>query len=255
MKYPLIEFTGNYIVGRFLRRHKRFSVAVEIENKEVWAHSNNSGSMLGLMRKGMPILLSPATNPNRKLLFTQECVWICSHLPSKCSVKPEDYVQDNQNFWVGVNTSTPNKLLQIAFTQKLLSFASEYTHIQREAKRGQSRLDACFSAAGQTPLWVECKNVTMVEDDVALFPDARTERGQKHLLELMDIVRKGERAAMFYLVQRVDGKCFGPADMIDADYAKLFWEAVRMGVEVYPYRAKIDSKGIYLGEPLPLVKA
>ncbi len=253
MNNPLFSFPKNCVVGRFLSRHKRFSVAVELEGEEVWVHSNNSGSMLGLMRKGMPILLSPATNPARKLAFTQECVWLAPSKPITCPIGPENYIQDKNNFWVGVNTSVPNKVLQSAFEQQLLSFANGYTKLQREAKRGASRLDACLSANDLPPLWVECKNVTMVEDEVALFPDASTERGQKHLLELMDIVEKKERAAMFYLIQRPDAKCFGPADMIDQAYAKLFWEAVRLGVEVYPYHAHINTHGIFLGELLPLV--
>ncbi len=254
MQYPLFHFPSHCVVGRFLRRQKRFSVAVELDGNEVWVHSNNSGSMLGLMRKGMPILLSPAANQARKLPFTQECVWLAPSRPNSCPTSPTEYNQDQNNFWVGVNTSVPNKILQAAFEQQLLSFAKGYTKLQREAKRGASRLDACLSGDGLPPLWVECKNVTMVEDEVALFPDASTERGQKHLLELMDIVEKKERAAMFYLVQRPDAKCFGPADMIDQTYAKLFWEAVRLGVEVYPYRAHIGAQGIGLGELLPLVR-
>ena len=102
------------------------------------------------------------------------------------------------------------------------------------------------------PLWVECKNVTMVEDGVACFPDAATERGQKHLRELMDIVRCGERAAMFYLVQRPDGHCFGPADVVDPAYAALFYEAMDAGVEIYPYRASVSPAGIELEGLLPV---
>ncbi len=277
---PLLTFLNSYVVGSFLRRHKRFSVAVQLEGKEVWIHSNNSGSMLGLLRQGLPVLLSPATNPARKLAFTQEAVWLPANnvavwLPANnaavwlpmnndasrpasgmqdCESQPifYDTFTEKQGFWVGVNTSIPNKLLQAAFEAKLLPFAQGYTELKREAKRGKSRLDACLQGAGLPPLWIECKNVTMVEDDVACFPDAATERGQKHLQELMDIVKQGERAAMFYLVQRADGQCFGPAAVIDPVYAELFWEAVHMGVEVYPYRAKLTSKGVFLGELLPL---
>ena len=94
--------------------------------------------------------------------------------------------------------------------------------------------------------------MTMVEDGVACFPDAATERGQKHLRELMDIVRCGERAAMFYLVQRPDGHCFGPADVVDPAYAALFYEAMDAGVEIYPYRASVSPAGIELEGLLPV---
>ena len=92
----------------------------------------------------------------------------------------------------------------------------------------------------------------MVEDDAACFPDAASERGRKHLRELMDIVAHGERAAMFYLVQRPDGRCFAPADFIDPAYAELFYEAVARGVEIYPYRAVVSPRGVDLGGLLPV---
>ncbi len=262
-KGSLLPHPAHCRVGQFLRRQKRFSVAVNLhqgcaepnqEREETWIHSNNSGSMLGLLRRHSPVLLSPAANAKRKLPFTQEAVWMprhwhAQHMQHLHSTKAEDY---DQGFWVGVNTSVPNKLLEAAFYADLLPFAAGYTQFKREAKRGASRLDACITGQNLPTLWVECKNVTMVEDDVALFPDAATERGQKHLQELMDIVHNGERAVMFYLVQRPDGQCFAPADIIDPAYAKLFWQAVDCGVEIYAMRGVVSPAGIDLGERLPL---
>ncbi len=247
---PLVTHPTGSCVGYFLRRQKRFSVAVELKGQETWVHSNNSGAMLGLLRTGLPTLVSPAANPKRKLAYTQEAVWLPRQF-EQCQHPAYDFTD---GFWVGVNTSVPNKLLEAAFHAGLLDFAAGYTEMKREAKRGSSRLDACLRGEGKAPLWVECKNVTMVEDEVALFPDAASERGQKHLQELMDIVRSGERAAMFYLVQRADGRCFAPADVIDPTYATLFWQAVDAGVEVYAMRGVVRLEGIFLGERLPLLR-
>lgn len=239
---PLIPYPAGCITGSFVRRVKRFSVEVLHEEQSVWIHSNNSGSMMGLLRPGAPVLCSPAANPNRKLKWTQEAVRI------------DDW---SGGFWVGVNTMTPNRILEAAFHAGKLPWAAGYTGFTREAKYGNSRLDARMDppqeAAHTTPpLWVECKNVTMVEDDVACFPDAATERGQKHLREMMGLVEQGHRAAFLYLVQRADGACFGPADFIDPAYAELFWQALDAGVEVYPHRATVTEAGIFLGELLPL---
>lgn len=253
MTTALIRFEPACVTGRFVRRQKRFSVEIALDSGPVWVHSNNSGSMLGLTHPGVPVLASPAVNPNRKLPYTQECVW-CGSRPPQKDTPLANILADPQGFWVGVNTSIPNKMLAAAFAAKLLPFAAGYTHLQRESTRGQSRLDACLTGPGLAPLWVECKNVTMVEDDVACFPDAVTERGQKHLRELIEIVQQGERAATFYLVQRADGCCFGPAEVIDPDYAALFWQAVDMGVEIYPYRALVSPAGIDLGPLLPLTQ-
>lgn len=244
---PLLPYPAGCVTARLVGRHKRFSVELLRDGQTIWAHSNNSGSMLGLLRPGAPVLLSPAANPARRLPWTQEAVWLAgTALPSG---------QETQGFWVGVNTSVPNRMLEAAFRAGRLPFAAGYDRLTREAKRGQSRLDGLCSGPGLPPLWVECKNVTMVEDDAACFPDAASERGQKHLRELMDIVRQGQRAAMFYLVQRPDGRCFAPADFIDPVYARLFHEAVAAGVEVYPFRARVSPAGVELGELLPLHKA
>lgn len=251
-KAPLLPLPQDCVVGSFVQRRKRFSVELTLHGEPVWVHSNNSGSMLGLTLPGSPVLASPAANPDRKLKYTQECVWLAqSATPENPGIPPLPR-QSACGFWVGVNTSVPNRMLEAAFYADRLHFAKGYTSLVREAKRGQSRLDGLLTGPGLPPLWVECKNVTMVEDDAACFPDAASERGQKHLRELMDIVAQRERAAMFYLVQRPDGHCFAPADFIDPDYARLFYEALACGVEMYPYRALVGKDGIDLGGLIPL---
>ena len=265
---PLLPLPPHCVVAAFVQRRKRFSVLLQHQGADLWVHSNNSGSMLGLCLPGAPVLASPASNPDRKLKYTQECVWLAQRavpeLPElpKLPESPElprpatDAAPSQQGqghgFWVGVNTSTPNRMLEAAFHARRLPFAEGYTNLVREAKRGQSRLDGLLTGPDLPPLWVECKNVTMVEDDAACFPDAASERGQKHLRELMDIVACGERAAMFYLVQRPDGTCFAPADFIDPAYAALFYEALHAGVEMYPFRALVSPAGIDLGQMLPV---
>ena len=198
------------------------------------AHCNNSGSMLGLLRRDGELLLSPARNRGRRLPFTLELVSHCG-------------------FWVGVNTLTPNRLLRLAWESGAMPELAGYDRFRSEVKVGDSRLDASLSN-GDTVLWVESKNVTLVEDQVAYFPDAVTERGQKHLRELMAVVRRGERAACFFLVQRPDARCFAPADFIDPDFSALLYEAAAAGVEVWAYQAKISLEGIGLGPRLPFSK-
>ena len=261
---PLLPLPPHCIVAAFVARRKRFSVLLQHQGADLWVHSNNSGSMLGLCLPGAPVLASPASNPDRKLKYTQECVWLARRaVPELVENAHESGSYESgahesgvhspaSGFWVGVNTSTPNRMLEAAFHARRLPFAQGYTTLVREAKRGQSRLDGLLTAPDLPPLWVECKNVTMVEDNAACFPDAASERGQKHLRELMDIVACGERAAMFYLVQRPDGECFAPADFIDPAYATLFYEALSAGVEMYPFRALVSPAGIDLGPMLPV---
>lgn len=253
---PLLPFSPHCVTGLFLRRCKRFSVAILRQGREEWIHSNNSGSMLGLLRPGTPVLASPADNPARKLAFTQEAVW-SGAAPERFDddAPPAAFDSLSSGFWTGVNTSAPNRMLAAAFAAGRLAFATGYARLQREIRYGDSRLDALLTGPRLPPLWVECKNVTMVEDETACFPDAATERGRKHLRAMMDIVRQGGRAATFYLVQRADGNCFAPADFIDPAYADLFRQALHAGVEMRPFRARVSAAGVHLEEELPLARS
>lgn len=220
-----------------VRREKRFRVLVRFPEGECWVHTNNSGSMLGLVREGRPCLVSPAPGAGRKMPWTLEMIRLDSG-------------------WVGVNTGTPNRLLEAAFRSGDLARVADvagYLALRREATHGESRMDALLAGPGLPPLWVECKNVTLVEDEVALFPDAVTERGRKHLEELMDIRAEGHRAALFCCIQHPEGRCFGPADVVDPAFAAAFWRAVDAGVEVWAVRARVDEGGVDLGEAVPLV--
>lgn len=248
MVSPLIPFPVDCVIGRFVRREKRFFVHVLVNGRPDVAHTNNTGSMLGLLRPGAPVLLSPASNPGRKLRWTLELVWV--------GPVPESELSENwrSGFWAGVNTSTPNRLLEAAFYAGRLPWASGYTRFTREKSRGDSRLDALLEGPDLPRLWVECKNVTLAEDDVALFPDAVSVRGVKHLDALEAIVKDGERGAMFYCIQRPDGHCFAPADMIDPVYASTFYRGRRMGVEVYAHQTLLSPQGIDLSECVPVLE-
>ena len=229
----LLPLPENCLAGRFLQRVKRFMVEFETDQGRFWAHTNNSGTMLGLLRPGTPVLVSPATRPERKFQYTLELLGL-----------------DGE--WVGVNTMVPNRLLPAAFKAGKLAWASGYTKFKAEVRTGKSRIDGLLQAEGKPPLWVECKNVTMVEDGVAAFPDANTARGRKHLLEMLGLTKNGARAAFFYCVQRNDAGCFAPADYIDEEYAKLFLHCLKNGVEVYPHVIHASPDGFSMGELLPI---
>jgi len=234
MSEALLKYPEGCRIGRFIRREKRFFVKAELDGTEVTAHTNNTGSMLGLLRPGVPVLLSPALNPDRKLKWTVEAM---------------GHPRGKGYFWVGVNTSVPNRLLSALFHAGMLPWAANYTELKREAVNGESRLDGLLKGEGLPDLWVECKNVTLVEDSVAVFPDAVTTRGAKHLHTLKRLKQEGCRAAMLYIVQRPDGQCFRAADYIDQAYAEVLAEVVRFGVEVYPVVVGIRRDGIhYVGE-------
>lgn len=232
MDYQLL-FPEHSRQAVFVARKKRFLIYALLDGQPIMAHTNNSGSMLGLLRPGMDIFLSPALSAKRRLPYTLELV------------RPHEH-------WVGVNTLTPNRLLKKCWEQGLMPELVGYDDYEAEKTVGASRLDARLSGP-KGEFWIEAKNVTMVEDTVACFPDAVTLRGQKHLQELMDLADQGVRVGVFLAVQRPDGLCFGPADFIDPVFTDFFWQAVDKGVEFMPYVVHALPGGIALGQSLPLV--
>jgi sugar fermentation stimulation protein A len=220
--------------ARLTRRRQRFIIETENECGPILAHTNHTGAMLGLMRPGAEVLLSPANNPKRKLPWTLEMV-------------------QAHGFWVGVNTLTPNRMLRLAVTHGRLPELGGPRSFRAEAAVGNSRLDGHAPAERGLPqAWLEAKNVTLVEDERAAFPDAETERGRKHLRELTALAGQSAVVGLFFLIQRPDAKCFGPADYIDPAYAELMAEALQAGVKAWPFQAELSDKGIGLGRRLPL---
>ncbi len=221
------------IKGILITRYQRFKADICLEDGTViTAHCPNSGSMMGLLNEGNPVLLSISPNKMRKFPFTWELVHV-------------------DRTWVGVNTSIPNRLVYEALSHKKIATLADYNQIKREVRwPPHSRLDFMIkNEAGEC--YLEVKNVTLVEDGVALFPDAKTDRGRKHIEALMEIVRLGKRGIMFYVVNREDGELFKPADHIDARYGETLRWAYQNGVEILVYQAKINPPFIELARSLP----
>ncbi|WP_029896308.1 DNA/RNA nuclease SfsA [Desulfohalovibrio reitneri] len=218
----------------FIKREKRFRVLVEFPGGErFWVHTNNSGAMLGLLRPGRKVLLSPARRPGRTLPWTLEAM-------------------ETDGGWCCVNTLAPNRMLAVAWEAGALPELAGATAMKREAKTGESRLDARFEGDGGE-VWVEAKNCTLQVAGEALFPDAMSARGRKHLEELMRLKREtGARVATFYLVSIPGACCLAPAWPVDAEYAEAFERALDAGVEAWPYRAEVDEAGVRLAERLPV---
>lgn len=221
------------IPGRLIKRYKRFLADIELEDGSVvTAHCPNSGSMLGCNLPGLPVYLSASPNPNRKLAYTWELVQV-------------------DGFWVGLNTMLPNRLAEEAILNGVIIELQGYQCLRREVPYGseRSRIDLLLKDDHRR-CYVEVKNVTLVDQGVALFPDAVTERGQKHLRELMEVVRNGDRGVILFTVQRGDGGWVAPADSIDPAYGRLLREAVTNGVEALAYRAQVEPEQIRLTERL-----
>ena len=222
MKFPI-----NLIHGKLIKRYKRFLADVELDDGSiVVAHCTNSGTMKSCLEAGAEVYLTPVSDPKRKTKFTWEMIKI-------------------NGDWVGINTGNPNKLAFEAISENKIPGLQGYKKVKREVKFGDSRFDV-YAENEKEKCFVEVKNVTLKEGKYALFPDAVTTRGQKHLKTLIEVKSKGMRAVMLYIVQRSDVEIFAPATGIDPDYAIALRDAVKSGVEVIVMQAKVTPQKIEL---------
>ena len=222
------------LTGTLIKRYKRFLADVQLEDGTVvTAHTPNSGSMMGCAVPGSPVLLSRSSSPGRKYPLTWETVQV-------------------NGVWIGINTGYPPKLVSEGIVDGTVTELQGYESIRPEVTCGESRIDLLLEGGG-LPCWVEVKNVTLVENGTALFPDAVTTRGQKHLRELQRLVRQGQRGVIFYVVQRGDAVAMGPADRIDPEYGRLLREVTANGVEMLAYRARVTPGEIALEKRLPIL--
>lgn len=243
-----MKFTPPLHSGKFVRRYKRFFAEIEMDDERdpITAHVPNTGSLRGCIESPAPCRFTKHQDPTRKLQFTLQMI-------------------QTSLSWVGVNTAIPPALVWEAWEQKKISHWRDYDCAQREVKvSDESRIDLvlwnsskghavdyklglrdCLDAS--TPLHlVEIKNVTLAHGEHALFPDCVSTRAQKHLRELMEAVKRGHQAEIFFVVQRMDCRRFRAAHEFDPRYADLLREAHEKGVQISAYSCELMPNSIEL---------
>jgi len=229
-----MQFEQTLIPATLVRRYKRFLADVTLaDGSLLTVHCPNSGSMLGCQAPGSRVLLSRADNPRRKYPHTWELVEV-----GGC--------------WVGINTARTNHLVREALVAGRIAEIGTVDEIRAEVKvSARSRLDLLLRQ-GERQTYVEVKNCSLVEDGIAMFPDAVTSRGVRHLEELADLRRAGFGAVIFFCVQRGDAELFAPAAHIDPLYAATLARVVSAGVTVLAYRAEVGPGAIRVVAALPV---
>lgn len=242
-----MKFSDPILEGKFRKRYKRFFADVQLDPRRgsVVAHVPNTGSLLACLEENAPCRVSFHDVPDRKLKYTLQMI-------------------KTPTSWVGVNTSLSNGLVWEAFAAGRIAHWEKWDYGQREVKISpesrvdlvlwKNQADAPSPSQRLTPSefsfnkfhFVEIKNVTFCRDGRALFPDAVTARGQKHLVELMTLMDQGHSAELVFTVQREDCSTFAPADDIDPHYGKLLREAARNGLVISVFGCRLDSSGIEL---------
>ena len=227
MDYRIIEFES-LTEGVLIKRYKRFLADIKLDNGDiVTAHCANTGPMLGLLNEGAKVRISYSSSPKRKLSWTWEQVKV---LGSK-----------NEDVWVGINTLFANKLIKAVIEKNLLKDKlGDIATIKSEVAYGRdkkSRIDFLLTPKSSNPdnrdIYVEVKNTTWTKNNVALFPDTETKRGQKHLIELKNVIPES-KSVLVPCITRKDVDYFAPGDEADPLYGRLFRESTNAGMLLIP---------------------
>jgi len=217
---------GKTVKGTFLERPNRFLAYVRIGDTVVPSFTPNPGRMRELLTPETEVLLKEVVKDERKTSYDLVGV-----------------VHDGQI--ISIDARVPNKLILEALKNGELDEFSEYDVIDSEHVYGHSRFDFLLSNKDGDCL-LEVKSCTLVKDGVAMFPDAKTERGSKHLRELMRTKKEGYRASILFLIQRTDAHTFCPNDEADPQFGRALREAAAEGVEVYVYCSEFVEDRIIL---------
>ena len=230
-----MEFTKSLLKGKLIKRYKRFFTDVKLDKEVVTAHCPNTGSMKGLLDEKNDVYLLPNNDPKRKLKYGLEIIKARKNL-------------------VGVNTHMANKIAQHALENNLIKELKNSDLIKSEVFfNKETRFDFLIEKNKQKS-FVEVKNVTLFRNkDTAEFPDAVTSRGTKHLLTLIDAIKKGYKSYLLFLVQIQNMKKFKIAKDIDAEYYNNYLIAKKAGVNFLAYRCDISSKKIFIDKKLKII--
>jgi sugar fermentation stimulation protein A len=235
-----LKFTQQLIEGRLIRRYKRFLADVQLPGEVITAACPNTGSMMGCAEPGSRVWLSVHESPTRKYRHTWEIVEVAGAKP----------------VMVGINTGLPNRLVQEAIAGGAIEELAGYETLRREVAFGEenSRVDIVLESPTRKDCYIEVKNVTAAASHgIAVFPDSVSDRGARHLRELMRLKASGFRPVQLYCVQREDVNEVRPADAIDPEYGRTLREALAAGVEVMAYRARVSPDEIAIEQRIPVV--
>ena len=230
-----MEFTKSLIKGKLIKRYKRFFTDVKLNKEIVTAHCPNTGSMKGLLDEGNEVYLLPNNDPKRKLKYGLEIIKTRKNL-------------------VGVNTHMANKITHHGLENNLIKELKDNDLIKPEVFfNKETRFDFLLEKKKQK-MFVEVKNVTLFRDkNTAEFPDAITSRGSKHLLTLIDAIKKGYKTYLLFLVQIQNMEYFKIAKDIDTEYYKNYLIAKKAGVNFLAYRCNISTKKIFIDKKLKII--
>ena len=226
-------YEGEFIQGHFIERPNRFLSLVRIGDRKVYAHLPNPGRIKELLIPGVPVVLKKEHNPNRKTRYTLILVY-------------------KDEMLISLNTMLPNRLAAEAIANGQIGEFQGYQLIRREVQYKNSRFDLLLSK-GETLCFVEVKSATLVEGRTAMFPDAPTIRGTRHVHHLMEAMDEGYEAAVLFVIQRNDADKFTTNDTTDPKFASALRQARDRGVKLCAYSCNLGIGDIEIDKQVDIL--
>jgi sugar fermentation stimulation protein A len=221
------------IFAEFIYRPNRFKAYVKLDDEDIMVHVPNTGRCREILVPGSMVVLREESNPDRKTKYDL----IAGYKGNKL---------------INIDSQIPNHVVEEALRSKKIKPLSKYNTIEREKTFGNSRFDFKLTGDSGQEYYLEVKGVTFEDNRKCMFPDAPTERGRKHLLELIDVKKSGRGAGVLFLIQMDDVEYFTPYDDMD----KAFGEALRLayvnGVDVFSFDCKVGVNYITLDSKIKL---
>ncbi|WP_294349260.1 DNA/RNA nuclease SfsA [uncultured Clostridium sp.] len=229
-----MKYNKNIFKAIFVKRPNRFNANVIYNGEEIVVHVPNTGRCKELLIPGVTVLLREENNPNRKTKFDLIAVY-----------------KEGKN--ISIDSQIPNKVVKEALLNKAVDKLVEYTNILSEKTFGSSRFDFKLSKDSGEEYYLEVKGVTLEENGECRFPDAPTERGAKHLLELIEVKKSGRGAGVLFLIQMEDAINFTANDERDPKFGEALRKAKSEGVDIFAYSCKVNEEGITLDKPIEII--
>ncbi|MGE4283062.1 MAG: DNA/RNA nuclease SfsA, partial [Clostridia bacterium] len=191
-----VHIEGIVAEGLFVIRLNRFEAIIDINGNDELVHVPNTGRLRELLLPGVRVLVRGFNNPKRKTRFGLLLV-------------------EKEGIWISIDSANvPNRIVHEALINKEISRFKRFEQIKREVTMGKSRFDFALFSTNQE-YFLEVKGVTLVENSKAYFPDAPTERGTRHLNELIQLKESGKGAGVIFIIQRQDADMITPNDRTD----------------------------------------
>lgn len=227
-----MKFNYDTFYGTFIKRPNRFIAHIDINGQEVICHVPNTGRMRELLIPGVPVMLSRHDTTTRKTEYELRMIM--------------------KNFkWISIDSQLPNALAHEAIAFNLISELQGYREIKREVTYNNSRLD--FKLIGEDTCFIEVKGVTLEKDGWCYFPDAPTERGRKHMDELIRAKAEGYRSVLLFIIQIEDARGFSPNWTTDKAFADKLKAAQDKGVEILAYNCHVSPDEVYVAGRVPII--